>query len=285
VRVLQIIKREIVIALSQIGLKKVASNYMGMRLVSPTIYGMVNGGYIAPGEFWMSDCLEAFIATRPGCVLDVGANKGVYLVKLRVITGEVEYYGVEPNPSCTFYLKELIRLNGFEKALILPFAFSDLKEVRMIYAGGRGSKKASAHLSFPPDRVPGHSFATYFTIGDEVVDTLDLQELAVIKIDVEGGELEALRGLIRTIERYRPYLYCEISRTGGDPDLIARARQTCELIWGFGYEILGVTRHERILETVTDVEKVEQDYYLADYIFSPPELASDFRQALGKDRR
>ncbi len=70
-------KREIVIALSQIGLKKVTSNYMGMRLVSPTIYGMVNGGFISPGEFWMSDCLEAFIATGSGAVLDVGANKGV----------------------------------------------------------------------------------------------------------------------------------------------------------------------------------------------------------------
>jgi len=284
VRALQIIKREIVIALSQLGLKKVRSNYMGMKLYSPTIYGMVNGGFIVPGEFGMSDCLAAFIATRPGAVLDVGANKGVYLVKLRVISPDVEYYGAEPNPSCTFYLKELIRLNRFGKAMILPFAFSDREEVRMIYAGGRGSKRASAYLDFPAGEVPAHSFAAYFAIGDDVVEALDLDEVAVLKIDVEGGELEALRGLMRTIEKHRPYIYCEILRTGGDPDLIVRARETCELVHGFGYEILGVTRHERTLETVTEIEKVEQDHYLADYIFSPPELVGKFREALGTDR-
>jgi FkbM family methyltransferase len=283
-RTLQIIKREIVIALSQIGLKWVATDYLGMRLLSPTIYGMVNGGYIVPGELWMSDCLEAFIGTRKGCVLDIGSNVGVYLVKLRVISREVEYFGVEPNHACNFYLQELIRLNRFEHARILPFAFSDHRGVGMIYAGGRGSKRGSALPSHRPGEDLAHSFEAYFAIGDEVVETLGLRELAVIKLDVEEGELEALQGLMRTIEKYRPYIYCEILETGGDELRIVRTRRICESVRGMDYAILGVEKSGRVLEIIDDIGRVGKDYW-EEYIFAPLELVVSFQQAIRKNRK
>ena len=283
-RALKIIKREIVIALSQVSLKRVTTDYMGMRLVSPTIFGMVNGGYIVPGELWMSDCLEAFIRTRTGCVLDIGSNVGVYLVKLRVISGDVEYFGVEPNHACNFYVQELIRLNGFKNARILPFAFSDHRGVGMIYAGGRGSKRGSALRSHRPEENLAHSFEAYFTIGDEVVDSLGLSELAVIKLDVEEGELEALLGLVRTIEKYRPYIHCEILETGEDEARISRARRVCELVRGKGYAILGVEKRDRVLEVIGDIGRVGKDYW-AEYIFAPREQVNSFLQAIRKNRK
>ncbi|GEM_PF-807308 len=282
-RALQIIQREVVVALSRIGLKRVTTNYFGMRLVSPTIYGIVSGGYLVPGELWMSECLEAFITTRKGCVIDVGSNVGLYLVKLRVLSREVAYYGVEPNHACNFYLQELIRLNGFGKTMILPFVFSDHQGVGMLYAGGRGSKRGSVRASYRPDTNLVHSFEAYFAIGDEVVYSLDLSEIAVIKIDVEEGELEVLRGLVRTIDTYRPYIFCEILATGGDGEREDRARQICELIREKGYSILAVTRQGRILEEVEDIGRVGKDY-LRDYIFSPRELVTDFQMAVGRNR-
>lgn len=46
--------------------------------------------------------------------------------------------------------------------------------------------------------------------GDAVLDQLDLDAIAVVKIDVEGAELEALRGLRQSIERHRPWLVFEV---------------------------------------------------------------------------
>ncbi|WP_369152991.1 hypothetical protein [Candidatus Thiodubiliella endoseptemdiera] len=127
------IKREFIAGLSEIYIRYVRSNYLGLKIKVPLIHGMRNGGYIVPSEFWMSDCLASFVETKPGCVIDVGVNVGLYLVKLRVISDDVAYYGIDPNPSCTFYTQELIRLNQFGNAKLLTTALSNSSGVVDFY--------------------------------------------------------------------------------------------------------------------------------------------------------
>lgn len=282
-RATRIIKRELVTAFSRLGLRKVSTDYMGMRLVVPVVHGMVNDGYIVPAESWMSDCLEAFITTRRGCVLDVGSSVGVYLVKLRVLSPDVEYFGVEPNPASNFYVQQLIRLNRFRNARVLPFAFSDVKGVRMIYTGSLGSKSASALEPEGHGPMPSHSFQAYFTTGDEVVASLDIEEMAVLKLDVEGLELEAMRGLERTVGRLRPYIYCEILHGGDRADSGARATSLCELVRAMDYEILGVVDRTRTLELIPRAEQPGEEYW-EEYIFAPSELVPAFLEAIRGNR-
>ena len=282
-RALRIIKREIVFALSKVGLRRVTSNYMGIRITVPVLDGMLNGGYIVPAEFWMSDCLRAFIQTRKGCVLDVGSNVGIYLVKLRVYSDQVAYYGMEPNHACYFYLQELIRLNRFKNAVILPFAFSDHRGVQMIYAGGRGSKKGSAFRLGRTDAELGYSFPAYFTDGDAVVETLGLDEIAVIKLDVEEGEWQALAGLKNTIRTFRPYLYCEILDSDGQGDRADRARRICDRMLAADYVIFGVRKLDRTMVAIRDIAGGGKDYW-EEYVFAPQELASAFREAIRQNR-
>lgn len=276
---LQKIKREVVVALAQIGLKQVTSTYMGMKLRSPAIYGMVNGGYIVPAEFWMSDCLRAFVATKPGCVIDIGANVGVYLVKLRVISDEVAYYGVEPNHACNFYTQELIRLNNFRNARVLPFAVADYQGLGMIYAGGRGDKGGSPLRSHRSEDSLGHSFETFFTRGDFLVDTLGLDEIAVVKIDAEEGELQVLRGMERTITRFRPYVYCEILESKNDPARIARAKAIVELVQAKEYAILGVEKQRHALVVIQKTDRIGCDFW-EEYVFAPAERVDDFLRSI-----
>src|SRR5262249_8759736 len=55
-----------------------------------------------------------------------------------------------------------------------------------------------------------------FTRGEDVpvetIDSLNLTGCDLIKADVEGMELDVLRGAARTIETYRPLLYVENER-------------------------------------------------------------------------
>lgn len=277
------IKREIVVALSQIGLKKVTSTYMGMKLRSPTLYGMVNGGFIVPAEYWMSDCLRAFIKTKAGCVLDIGANVGVYLVKLRVISGDVAYYGVEPNHACNFYTQELIRLNNFRNARVLPFAVADYQGLGMIYAGGRGDKGGSPLRSHRSEDSLGHSFETFFVRGDFLVDALGLQEIAVIKIDVEEGELAVLRGLAQTITRYRPYIYCEILESSDDAARLTRTRAITAMMQELEYQILGVEKESRALIVIREFERIGRDFQ-QDYVLAPAECVDAFQRSIAHNQ-
>jgi hypothetical protein len=46
---------------------------------------------------------------------------------------------------------------------------------------------------------------------DEYVKRISLHRVDFLKIDVEGFELEVLRGAKRTIERCKPLIYCEVN--------------------------------------------------------------------------
>lgn len=278
-RMVRIVKREIVTALAKVGLRQVRTDYMGMRLVVPTIRGMVNGGYLVPAENWMSDCLDAAVQTKTGCVLDVGSSVGVYLVKLRVLSDDIAYYGVEPNHASNLYVQELIRLNGFKNASILPFVFSDRKGTGTLYVGGLGSKKGSTLPWHLPAKDLAHSFDAYFTPGDEIVEALGIEALSIIKLDVEEAELEALRGLQRTIRRLRPYLYCEVLDPGDDPRRVERAAEIQRMVQGLDYVILGVTRSDGTLVEIPQESRFGEDHG-EEYVFAPREDIPAFLQAI-----
>lgn len=62
------------------------------------------------------------------------------------------------------------------------------------------------------------------------LDHFNFSDVALIKIDVEGMELDVLQGALHTIERWRPLIYVEA------PDTITRVR---ELLEGLGYDQFG----------------------------------------------
>jgi FkbM family methyltransferase len=200
-----------------------------------------------------------------------------------VISEEVPWYGVEPNHACTLYLQELIRLNAFNQAHVLPFAFSDREGLANIYAGGFGSKRGSALRSHRTDADLPFTFEAWFTPGDRVVESLGLDRIAVIKVDVEEAELETLTGLERTLRRTMPYIHCEILKTGEDPDRRRRAEEICRLVRGLGYEIVGVREEDRVLEVVREDERVGQDFW-EEYVFAPPDLVGAFMDAVRTNR-
>ena len=54
-----------------------------------------------------------------------------------------------------------------------------------------------------------------------VIDDLGIQQCGLLKIDVEGMELEVLRGAVKLIAKHRPYIYIENDRKEKSQALIA----------------------------------------------------------------
>ena len=138
-------------------------------------------------------------AARPGGVaLDVGANVGAYALLFGTWTrpgGRV--YAFEPSPRAFDGLAAHVALNGLGDVV---------RPVRAAVSDRAGSAALAAEGHHGTSRlvsgVPGGE-------GTETVETVTIDDFCareeivptIIKIDVEGWELEALRGARETIAR------------------------------------------------------------------------------------
>lgn len=278
-RTLRKLKRELIAGLSKIYLKQVKSDYFGMPLNVPIVYGVKNGGYIVPAETWMGDCLKAFVTTKPGTVIDIGVNVGLYLVKLRHISKDIPYIGFEPNPSCQLYTQELIRLNSFKNAKVIPIALAENDDITQFYASKIGDETGSLIAEHHEGRSMAYSFDVLVMRGDDLIHKLSLDEISVIKIDVEEAEIFVMRGLVDTLKKYRPYVYSEILDVNGIADRIQRKNEMCELFTNMDYRILGVDKTSMSLTLIENIDEIGVKYQ-QEYIFCPSEKVQAFTDAV-----
>jgi FkbM family methyltransferase len=142
---------------------------------------------------------------RHDVVVDVGANMGIYVHALRRRGAIVEAF--EPQPACSAVLQAYATANPSVR--VHPVAL------------GATESKATLSVPFERGRLARGS-ATVRSVaqpaGETIhvdVRTLDSFEFArvdAIKIDVEGAELDVLRGATATLERARPLLLVEIEQ-------------------------------------------------------------------------
>lgn len=275
------LKRELVVFFSKICVRSAQNDYFGLDLKYPIVYGM-GRGYVIPKEIWMGQCLDAFVRSKQGCVIDVGVNVGVYLVKLKVLRDDVDYIGFEPNAVCNYYTNELIRMNNFKNAKVLPVALSSELSVKTLYASKLGDKAASLVVETKGDDISVEFSSDIVTVeGDAFIEMLDVKDVAVIKVDVEGAELFVLNGLIKTIEKFRPFFYIEIwANAEKDASSVERISQIYELITSRDYTIISVNSNRK-LELVKSTDDIF-DQHDPNYMFVPDELVEIFKTNVRK---
>jgi FkbM family methyltransferase len=137
-------------------------------------------------------------AIRPGAtVVDVGANVGyntVYASGRVGPTGRV--VAIEPAADNIGVLRENIAANGLDNVVVRPVAAGRSHEVRELFLRG----ETSAVNSLFPESV--YAAVT----GVERVRVAPLDDLVdvdpdLVKIDVEGAELDVLAGMTRLLRR------------------------------------------------------------------------------------
>lgn len=141
--------------------------------------------------------------------VDIGANQGEYTLfaAKRLTSGRVLSF--EPLPSMLKTLTENISLNKFRNIELFEFGLSDEERMLTIHEF-EGSHEGLATL-YPGEKKIKSSLTIPLTTLDNVFDSTKLQRLDFIKIDIEGGELNALKGAKKTIELFKPYVLIEIN--------------------------------------------------------------------------
>jgi FkbM family methyltransferase len=233
------IKREWFVFLQKITNFRAKICYFGLKVKVPMIYKM-GRDLIVPDEKLMSKFLKVFLRHKQGTVIDIGANVGIYLLKLKAIEQERKYIGIEPNPSAFFYLTELIKINNFQDSHVFPIAFSNKESVSTLFFSVPGDCGASFNQQ-------AHSLSTNVITqtGEKLLNELHIEDIAIVKIDTEGHELPTLEGLQNILRQYNPIIYCEVwhlpeqDAANYQHELLEK-QQLIDFLQQLDYQIIGV---------------------------------------------
>lgn len=171
------------------------------------------------------------LADPTRAAVDVGANRGVYAYALARLGCRVHAF--EPNPKMFRVLESW----GRGRIGVHPTALGD--------------RSGRARLHVPKGRIgysnQGASLSTVKSAGQagglvdvEVarLDDLEIADVGFLKIDVEGFELQVLRGAEATLRRDRPTLLVEIEEKYAKRDLAEMVAEVC----GYGYSAFALPR-------------------------------------------
>lgn len=159
------------------------------------------GVHILTSGRWESNYLDLFRRlVKPGHrVFDIGANHAFYALhaaKLTGPTGQVEAF--EPNPRLAELSAASLRINGYKWARLHTVAVGDAKGQAVLTFNP--SMSGGGNIQMNPARSKAESVTVDVVVLDEMFPdpsyTVD-----VIKMDVEGYEGRALRGMAKLLER------------------------------------------------------------------------------------
>ena len=170
------------------------------NVVTDPLYGQHLGN-----EFERHTCDLISCFDEQGSCLDVGANIGMTTLLMSNLFSEV--YSFEPAPSTFSLLKENVERNGLKNIKLFNVGLgSEALSTEIQFAEGNRSGGFINDITKASD---GHVTEQIMVEkGDEILKVHQLTP-SFIKMDVEGYELHALRGLKKAINQSNPVVMVE----------------------------------------------------------------------------
>jgi len=170
---------------------------------------MVGLGNLGMGDFWSMEIIEILLPDCDGLFLDIGANTGQTLLKVRSCCPERPWIGFEPNPTCVTYLERLIRTNQFKSCVLVPAGLDTESGVKWMdcFTDDPSDQSATLVRGFrPPDGVRRRILVPVVEFCRTGIE----DEIGFVKVDVEGGEKEVLQSIQPVLEKSRPIVMLEV---------------------------------------------------------------------------
>lgn len=150
----------------------------------------------------------------PGMVVvDGGASCGIYTIAAAKLTGPTgKVFSFEPAVETFSILRRNIDLNRLENVRAYRAALSDMDAKAVLYHNAQGPNGFSLGCPRTPVLEFEQEEVATCTLR-RVAQEEGLQQIDLIKLDVEGAEELALRGAEQLIARSRPTIIFEMNRT------------------------------------------------------------------------
>jgi FkbM family methyltransferase len=181
------------------------------------------GAFEKPILFFLRDTMNSVYSNK-GIFLDIGANTGAYSLFMSKYATEIHAF--EPWRPVLEKFQYMVNLNGIKNIVLHGYGLGDQNSKQPFFKP-------------PADNLGTGSFVASFKdnntydgeleiqIGDDALKRAGLPAVALVKMDIEGYEKPALKGLRQTLETHRPIVEFELSV---DPKSPVSVKSQSELI-------------------------------------------------------
>lgn len=215
--------------------------------------------------------------------VDVGAAMGSYSWILNRVSKKV--YAFEPGHLHNKYLN---RINLFTNIHVLPMAVGSIDDRVSLYTPGSDSNALHSATVSQGNPVVNLSETSVDHVNQVALDTFLNEKLTpgrsvdLLKVDVEGYELDVFRGSIGMLSEHHPLIICEIEARHNPnyPEVFSLLRglgYACYVYRGGGFEMFSETYIEEYQQEGDLKVRLSENYdpgsnrYINNFVFQHPQ--------------
>jgi FkbM family methyltransferase len=194
--------------------------------------------------------------------VDIGANVGAYsLIASKLVGRTGKVIAFEPASKSFLRLTKNISMNGLTNIISERKAVLNRNAQIELYISNRQNMGMSS--IFHHDSESGVTERVEAISLDEYAEKKNIQRISVVKIDIEGSEMLALRGMVKIIEKFRPRILIELKE-----ETVAASNYRVvdieEFLINTGYEKYIINEQGNVSN---DLKRQSKDYH--NYLFLP----------------
>lgn len=205
---------------------------------------------------WITSRLKEVICPTD-VIFDIGANAGLLslpFAKNYVPKGRV--YAFEPDSDIINQLRENIKINQISNITIVPVALQDNPSInkivlyrrRAIHDDGLRNKGISSIQPNPTFNVGKETISV--TTIDRYTKENGINNVSLMKIDVEGAEYRVLQGGNKTIDKFYPIIIYEYSTIIDKLINFQNSQKSFEFLRNKGYKQYQIVNEENLSELI-----------------------------------
>ncbi len=149
---------------------------------------------------------------KPGMITyDIGANIGIFsLLFIDKVGPDGGAYAFEPEENNYACLVKTKNFNKMSNLYINPVCVAESSGAKLFDRRGGAS---SGRIVETDNIDKRHNFSLKASVSiDDFIFKENNPAPDLVKIDVEGNEYRAINGMMKTLEKYKPYIVCELHK-------------------------------------------------------------------------
>lgn len=211
---------------------------------------------------WGSEALFARFADRERDFLDIGAHIGYYAAYLSPLVRRA--YAFEPDPRNLPGLRENASISP--NIHVVEMAVSSRDGFANFFSGSSSSIGSLNYQGGPAIKVPVTTIDTFVAEHAAI-------NVGLIKTDIEGHDLEALRGMEKTVAEFQPLILTEC-------DLSAELSQLCAR---WNYSVFAFIREQKTRKPhFIELRPAQSEHDSAKMLFLVPEVLRSAFESLAE---
>ena len=141
----------------------------------------------------------SILVKNPRTIVDIGAYVGNHTVFFSKVCKAKDVYSFEPQKDIFKYLENNIKINNLVSVHSFNTALGEKKGKCKIKIIGKDNHKSMNSVEYTENG----------NIDVNTLDSYEIKDVDLIKIDTEGNDLLVLIGAEKTIEKYHPLIVVE----------------------------------------------------------------------------